>query len=33
MSVAQFGILGTAVGVVLYTLIVSSALWVRKHEG
>ncbi len=32
MSVAQFGVLGTAVGMVLYTLIVFSALWVRKHE-
>jgi hypothetical protein len=32
MSTAQFGVLGTAVGVVLYTLIVSGALWVRQHE-
>jgi hypothetical protein len=32
MSVAQFGLLGTVVGVVWFTLIVSSALWVRKNE-
>jgi hypothetical protein len=32
MSVAQFGVLGTVVGVVLFTLIVSVALWVQSNE-
>jgi hypothetical protein len=32
MSVAQFGVLGTVVGVALFALIVSVALWVQKNE-
>jgi len=32
MSVGQFGLLGTIVGVVLFAVIVVVALWVQRAE-
>jgi hypothetical protein len=32
MSVVQFGILGTAVGVVWFTVIALIAIWVQRRE-
>ncbi len=32
MSVAQFGILGAAVGVVWFTVIALVAIWVQRRE-